>query len=75
MDIITTKRVEVLDLESLPIGQISRLQVDVCEDAAGRSLALPVLVARGVRPGPVFGLTAAVHGDELNGIPVILSLF
>lgn len=75
MDNVHPSRVERLELERLPDGQISKLQVEVGEDALGRSLALPVLVARGARPGPVFGLTAAVHGNELNGIPVILQLF
>jgi predicted deacylase len=34
-----------------------------------------VLVARGRHPGQVVGLTAALHGNELNGIPAIHSLF
>jgi predicted deacylase len=36
---------------------------------------LPILVARGHEEGPVLGLTAAIHGNELNGIPVIQRLF
>ncbi|MBN2800169.1 MAG: succinylglutamate desuccinylase/aspartoacylase family protein [Deltaproteobacteria bacterium] len=35
---------------------------------------LPLMVARG-GPGPVIGLTAAVHGDEINGIAIIHELF
>jgi predicted deacylase len=37
--------------------------------------ATPVLVAHGTAPGPVLCLTAAVHGDELNGIAMIRELF
>jgi len=33
------------------------------------------MVARGRQPGPVLGITAAVHGNELNGIPLIQELF
>ncbi|KAK5797167.1 succinylglutamate desuccinylase/aspartoacylase [Linnemannia elongata] len=33
-------------------------------------IRVPVIVAKGVRPGPVVGLTAALHGNELNGIPL-----
>jgi predicted deacylase len=33
------------------------------------------MVARGVEKGPVLGITAAVHGNELNGLPVIQRLF
>ena len=67
--------VEALDIESLPRGHVSRLLVDIGHDGLGASMRLPVLVARGERSGPVFGVTAAVHGDELNGIPVIHRLF
>lgn len=31
----------------------------------------PVLVTHGARPGPVLCLTAALHGDELNGIEIV----
>ena len=63
--------VERLELEALPPGQVTRLLVTLAHDGLGRPTSVPVLVARGARPGPVFGLTAAVHGNELNGIPVI----
>ncbi|MCE2594248.1 succinylglutamate desuccinylase/aspartoacylase family protein [Motilimonas cestriensis] len=36
----------------------------------GIDLGTPVLVASGARPGPTLCLTAAVHGDELNGIEI-----
>ncbi|MAR90655.1 MAG: succinylglutamate desuccinylase [Pseudomonadales bacterium] len=32
---------------------------------------VPVLVAHGAGPGPVMCLTAAIHGDELNGIEIV----
>lgn len=36
---------------------------------------MPVLWARGPRPGPTLGILAAVHGNELNGVAVIHRLF
>lgn len=63
-----------LDLEALPREKISRVRLELAHDGLGRPLRLPLLVARGRRDGPVFGLTAAVHGNELNGIPVIHGL-
>ncbi|MGB1700318.1 MAG: succinylglutamate desuccinylase/aspartoacylase family protein, partial [Nannocystaceae bacterium] len=41
----------------------------------GVDVLVSLLVARGRRDGPVFGLTAAVHGNELNGIRVIHDFF
>jgi len=67
--------VESLNVDSLPTAHISRLHVELAHDGLSRPLRVPVLVARGAKPGPVFGLTAALHGNELNGIPVIQRLF
>ena len=35
------------------------------------SVPVPVLVVNGTKPGPTICLTAAVHGDELNGIEIV----
>ncbi|KAF9967362.1 hypothetical protein BGZ70_009824 [Mortierella alpina] len=59
-----------LDLESLPSGRLSRLWIVLAEDAMSTPIRVPVIVAKGVRSGPVVGLTAALHGNELNGIPL-----
>lgn len=32
---------------------------------------VPVLVAHGARPGPTLCITAAIHGDEINGIEIV----
>jgi predicted deacylase len=37
----------------------------------GFVVPVPVIVLNGTGPGPVLCLTAAVHGDELNGIEVV----
>lgn len=64
-----------LRVEEFPSGQISRAYIELVTDGLGCEVLIPVLVARGVEPGPVFGLTAAVHGNELNGIRVIHDIF
>jgi uncharacterized protein len=66
---------DALDLGALEPGRVHRLAIALVEDGASRSVRVPVLVARGGRPGRVVGLTAALHGNELNGIPAIHSLF
>ncbi|KAF9108005.1 hypothetical protein BGX27_008516 [Mortierella sp. AM989] len=59
-----------LDLECLPSGRLTRLWIVLAEDGLGSPIKVPVLIAKGVRPGPTVGLTAALHGNELNGIPL-----
>jgi predicted deacylase len=49
--------------------------VELGTDALGQAIAAPVLVARARKSGPTVGITAAVHGNELNGISVIHRLF
>jgi predicted deacylase len=67
--------VEELRLDGLRPSTIHRMRLHVVEDGSGLPVTLPVMVARGQRDGPVLGVVAAVHGDEVNGIPAIHSLF
>lgn len=57
--------------DDLPTGRVTRLMVRLSSNALGVPLRVPMMVARGKKAGPVFGLTAAVHGNEVNGIPVL----
>lgn len=41
---------------------------------SGITAPTPVLVVNGARPGPTLCLTAAIHGDELNGIEIVRRL-
>ena len=66
--------VDHLDLDTMPAGTISRRRLNMVADGLGRPVRMPLLIARGVKPGPVLGITAAVHGNELNGIPVVHAL-
>ena len=67
--------VDELVLDEFPKGVCTKLLMNLIHDGLGRSLRLPVMVARGQNPGPILGITAALHGNELNGIPVIHNLF
>lgn len=66
--------VERLDLASIPPGTVTRFRVDMVRDGMGEMVRLPVVVVKGRRPGPAVGFTAAIHGNELNGVRVIQGL-
>lgn len=68
-------RMKKLDLDVLSAGRVHRVHVELVADGLGEDLLIPILVAKGRREGPCFGITAAVHGNELNGIRVIHDLF
>mgnify|MGYP001545254335 CR=1 FL=1 len=64
-----------LNLEVLHPGCIHKRLLHLVTDGMGMPLYVPVLIAKGQEKGPVVGITAAVHGNELNGIPVVQRLF
>lgn len=63
-----------LDLAQLPPGE-HRLRLALTEDGLSGPIRIPVHVYKGPKPGPTVGITAAVHGNEVNGIPTIHRLF
>ena len=46
----------------------------ISESVAGREITIPVFVWKASEPGPVVSVTAAVHGDEINGTGTIRSI-
>jgi uncharacterized protein len=62
-----------LDTADLASG-MHRFWFRVQDNAVGQAWHVPVIVVQGVRPGPRLLLTAAVHGDELNGIDLVHQL-
>ncbi|MCB1705456.1 MAG: succinylglutamate desuccinylase/aspartoacylase family protein [Halioglobus sp.] len=64
---------EILGTRVAP-GESDRLLWIAGETTYGSKLETPVYVIRGKHPGPTLCLTAAIHGDELNGVEIIRSL-
>jgi uncharacterized protein len=63
-------RIRLLGAE-VPPGTSKRLTWTGGTAMEGFVAPVPVFVINGSGPGPVLCLTAAVHGDELNGIEVV----
>jgi uncharacterized protein len=63
-----------LELDQLERGRRHDLLLHLADDGLGFPLHVPIIVARGRTSGPVFGLLAGLHGNELNGIWVIHEL-
>jgi uncharacterized protein len=57
--------------ESVPAGARRSLEVPVSRLASGTWVKLPLVVVHGVRPGKWLWVSAAIHGDELNGVEII----
>lgn len=68
LDIGTWNRVEIAP------GQRKRFTLEMGNSFSGAKVKLPVMVWRANEPGPVLGITSAIHGDEVNGTGAIRSL-
>ena len=64
-----------IDIHSFPKGSISRVWLQITENGLHEDIRIPVIIARGEKAGKTMGITAALHGNELNGIPVVQRLF
>ena len=56
---------------TVPVATSARLSWSPAQSFEGIAAPTPVLVVNGAKPGPTVCLTAAVHGDELNGIEIV----
>ena len=57
--------------ETIAPGQLRRFELPVSRLATQTLVSLPITVVNGVESGPTLWLSAAIHGDELNGVEII----
>jgi predicted deacylase len=69
------KTISQFDLKDTPRGATKHFWVQIISDGFSNPVSIPLMVMRGIKDGPILGVTAAVHGNELNGISVIHRLF
>jgi predicted deacylase len=56
---------------SVPPAHKRRIEIPVARLPTQTMLSLPVIVINGISEGPRLWLSAAIHGDELNGVEII----
>jgi predicted deacylase len=61
--------------EEVASGNRRSLAWSAGQSFAGGDTVVPVNVVHGTRPGPILCLTAAVHGDEINGVEIVRRVF
>jgi len=55
-------------------GETKQIELPVVRLYTDTDICMPIHVIRGKKPGPILFVSAAVHGDELNGIEIIRRL-
>lgn len=58
----------------IPAGKTLQIEMPVVRLYTDTDICMPVHVIRSKKPGPIVFISAAVHGDELNGIEIIRRL-
>lgn len=67
--------IERLDLDALESGKIHHIYFEGVEMGSGQHWYVPVMVAKGAKPGKRILLVAGVHGDELTPIATVHEVF
>lgn len=64
-------KIRPVPLLEQPPGSRRDFLMPIYQNAIGTFVSCPFIVLRGQHPGPVLGISAAIHGNELNGINII----
>jgi len=67
------ENIKIGEFEIAP-GETRQIELPVSKLYTNAPVSLPVQIFRSKKPGPVVFVSAAVHGDELNGIEIIRRL-
>lgn len=62
---------ELWDGQEIPPGEQRNIKLLVSESYSGITITIPLHVRRGLEPGPAVFVTAALHGNEINGTGAI----
>ena len=60
--------------EIIAPGKLQKLELPVSRLITQTLVSLPVTVVNGIEPGPKLWLSAAIHGDEINGVEIIAQI-
>lgn len=63
--------IEEINYDNYASGSANYVWLKLTEDVFGNPVSVPLIIIKGREEGPILGLTAAIHGNELNGIGVI----
>lgn len=71
---IPRRKPMIIGGQKIPLGKTTDVRLKVSETYFGDAVSIHLQVIRARRPGPTVFVTAAIHGDELNGVGVVHDL-
>lgn len=64
----------IIDGHSIPLGTRKQISLEVAKLYDFTGMSVPVEVVRGKQEGPTLFISAAIHGDEINGVDIVKRL-
>jgi len=68
------EKLATLDLSKFEKDSKHLLWLSLSENALGQAIEVPVIVIKGKSDRPIMGITAAIHGNEVNGTAIVHNL-
>lgn len=60
--------------EEIKLGESKEVNFDVANLHTSTPVNVPLIIERGIKPGPTVLFTAGIHGDEVNGVEIVRQL-
>ncbi|MCB9359969.1 MAG: succinylglutamate desuccinylase/aspartoacylase family protein [Flavobacteriales bacterium] len=57
--------------QNIERGKTVQINLDIARLHTRTAVEVPVIVARGEKPGPIILFNAGIHGDEVNGVEIV----
>ena len=57
--------------QNIERGKTVQINLDIARLHTRTPVEVPIIVSRGLKPGPVILLNAGIHGDEVNGVEIV----
>ena len=57
--------------EKIGLGESKTIDFNIAKLYTTTKIEIPIIIERALKPGPTILLTAAIHGDEINGVEIV----
>jgi len=64
---------EILD-KKIELGESKIIDFNIANLYTSTKIEIPIIIERAKEPGPTILITAAIHGDEINGVEIVRRL-
>jgi predicted deacylase len=60
--------------EKIELGESKTVDFNIAKLYTSTNIEIPIIIERSINPGPTLLITAAIHGDEINGVEIVRQL-